>query len=638
MINHFSTPEFESLYTYPGDDLGALWTPDRTTFRLWAPTARWAKVCLYHSGNPEAQDRIRRITMTPDKNGTWIASVKGNLHGVYYTYQVSRNRRIVEACDPYARTTGVNGHRAMVIDLRSTDPEGWENDRDPHAGISFTDAVIAEAHIRDFSIHPSGNIPYAGKYLGICQTDCTTKSGIPTGLDHYKNLGITHLQILPMYDFGTVDEVHPESGQYNWGYDPVNYNVPEGSYSSDPYHGEVRVRELKQMIKGLHDNGISIIMDVVYNHVYNTEEFCINKLVPLYFSRVNADGKRSNGSFCGNDTATERSMVRKYIVDSVCYWADEYHIDGFRFDLVGLMDVKTIRHIISEVHKTHPNVTFHGEGWAMPTEVTKPDIPLTTQHNAPMVPQFAFFNDTIRNALRGSTLNTSVSGFITGTETDKNLLHTCYMGVPFWASNPNQCINYVSCHDNHTLIDRIDLSVPNLSLVAQLRMNRLAAAFCLTAQGIPFFMAGEEMLRSKPDGKGGYVENSYNAPDSVNAIRWDHLKKPFAQETYRYYQGLLSLRKANGMFRMSTREQVLEKITPFHTRHPQIVAFGMGKLGKEQMIAIFNGSFETETLSLPEGKWGVLVNAEQAGTEVLEIVENHITAEPISALILVKCL
>lgn len=636
MINHFSTPEFETLYTYEGNDLGATWTKQRTYFRLWAPTAHWAKVCLFRTGDPGTNDRIRRVSMKPDKNGTWVASIKGDLNGVYYTYQVSRNHRIVEACDPYARTTGVNGQRSMIIDLASTNPEGWEIDRDPHYGIRFTDTVIAEAHVRDFSIHPGGNILHAGKYLGLCQSGCTTDSGIPTGIDHYKNLGITHLHIMPIYDYGSVDEAHPEWSQYNWGYDPVNFNVPEGSYSSDPFHGEVRVREVKQMVKGLHDNGISVVMDVVYNHVYDANSFCFNKLVPHYFSRVNSKGKFSNGSYCGNDTASERSMVRKYIVDSVCYWADEYHIDGFRFDLVGLIDTQTINEIIREVHKKHPNVLFYGEGWDMSTEVTKPHVALTTQHNASLVPEFAFFNDTIRDTIRGGTMDRTVPGFATGAEMDKNLLHTCYMGVPFWATHPKQSVNYVSCHDNNTLIDRIAVAVPGAPRAIHVRMNYLAAAFTLTAQGVPFFMAGEEMLRTKPDGQGGFVENSYKSPDSVNAIRWDLLESEEIANAYRYYQGLLAFRKAHKKLRLSSREKVLEQVTPIRLDNPHCVAFGIGSLGDTQEIMIFNAGVCSETFCLPEGKWGVCVNADNAGTEILAEVVHTVSVEPISAMMLVR--
>ena len=632
---NYSTRDFEDKFTYTGSDLGASWTPEKTCFRLWAPTATSARVNLYVSGDPGAKDLLRQIRMKRDICGTWVIEVPGNLNGTYYTFDVTVRRKRVEACDPYARSTGVNGQRAMVIDLRSTDPAGWEKDQDPHAGIPYTDVVIAEAHIRDFTVHESTNAINRGKYLGMIETGTKTPSGIPTGIDHYKKLGITHLHILPMYDFGSVDESRPDIPQFNWGYDPVNFNVPEGSYSSDPYHGEVRVKEVKQMIKGLHDNGISVIMDVVYNHVYEAKDFCFNMLVPQYFSRTN--GRiYSNGSGCGNDTASERSMVSKYIVDSVCYWADEYHIDGFRFDLVGLIDTDTINSVMKKVHEKHPNVIFYGEGWTMNTGVTKPDKAMCTQLNSHMVPQFAFFSDTIRDALRGSVFDMSIPGFVTGAQVDKNILHSSYMGVPFWAQEPTQCINYVSCHDNNTLIDRIMLAAPNAPRYLQVRMNNLAAAFTLTAQGIPFFQAGEEMLRTKPDGKGGLEHNSYASNDMVNSIKWNWLDDPDCMNTYRYYQGLLQLRKAHDVLRLATREDVLENITPLHVENPHVVAFGIGHSGKDQMISIFNGGFDSLDLNLPQGKWGLVVNHEKAGVEPFEVLERRIHVEGISAMILVK--
>lgn len=636
MPNSYSTPDFEAKYTYSGSDLGATWTPEKTLFRLWAPTATSARVNLYESGDSDSDDLIRQIRMKRDLCGTWVVEVPGDLNGIYYTFGVTVRRKRVEACDPYARTTGVNGQRAMVIDLKSTDPAGWENDQDPNGGIPFTYVVIAEAHIRDFTIDESTNAVNRGKYLGMIETGTTTKSGIPTGIDHYKKLGITHLHILPMYDYGSVDESRLDEPQFNWGYDPVNFNVPEGSYSSDPYNGAVRVKEMKQMIKGLHDNGISVVMDVVYNHVYDAEDFCFNQLVPKYFSRTNGRGVYSNGSACGNDTASERSMVSKYLVDSVCYWANEYHIDGFRFDLVGLIDTDTINTIIAKVHEKHPNVIFYGEGWTMSTGVTKPDVHMCTQLNSHMVPQFAFFSDTIRDALRGSVFDMTIPGFVTGAEVDKNVLHASYMGVPYWAQEPTQCVNYVSCHDNNTLIDRIVLACPHLSRKTHIRMNRLAAAFTLTAQGIPFFQAGEEMLRTKPDGNGNLEHNSYASSDAVNSIKWNWLDDKDAMNTYHYYRGLLKLRKAQDQLRLATREEVLETVKPLHVDNPHVVAFGIGNKSEHQMIAIFNGSFDPIDLNLPQGEWGVLVNAEKAGVNVLETLERRIHVEAISAMILIK--
>ena len=402
-----------------------------------------------------------------------------------------------------------------------------------------------------------------------------------------------------------------------------------------PFDGAVRVKECKQMVKALHDNGISVVMDVVYNHVYEGGEFCFNKIVPYYFSRVNEKGIFSNGSFCGNDTASERSMVHKYIVDSVKYWADEYHIDGFRFDLVGLIDTDTINHLIYEVHKTHPNVVFYGEGWTMPTVPTKPNVPLTTQTNATLVPEFSFFSDTIRDTLRGSVQHTSLPGFVSGGKEKKQLLHKCFMGTPDWVPNPIQSINYVSCHDNNTLIDRIHLSVPHAPYDVQVQMSNLAGAFSILSQGVPFFHAGEEMLRTKPDGHGGVVENSYNSPDFVNAIRWDRLNEPLVMQTYRYYQGLIAFRKAHKCLRHTTRKASMETVTPVELENPHAVAFHL-KGENEEIIAVFNASIHSQPIILPEGKWDVCIKGTTAGTTSLETVEVQASADAISTLVLVK--
>ena len=479
MSAFYSTPDFESAYTYHGNDLGAIWSAEKTAFRLWAPTADAVAVKLYRSGDAFKKDSLGQFSMRSDVFGTWFFEYTGDLNGVYYTYLVTHGKNTVEACDPYARTTGVNGARAMVIDMAATNPDGWEHDCDPNAGKAITDAVIYELHVRDISIDKSSGIKQKGKYLGVVEKGTKTAGGIPTGLDHMKELGITHLHLLPVYDYGSVDERHLDRPQFNWGYDPVNYNVPEGSYSSDPYNGAVRVREMKQMIKTLHDNGISAVMDVVYNHVYDAGNFCFNRIVPGYFSRIK-NGVYSNGSGCGNDTASERSMVRKYIVDSVCYWADEYHFDGFRFDLVGLLDVDTINEIVTQVHKRHPNVIFYGEGWDIPTELTSV-CDLAIQRNSKMTPGFAYFNDTIRDSLRGSVFFSDACGFITGADNEVENLESCFKGLPDWCSDPKQAINYASCHDNNTLIDRIYLAASEHSFEEQVRMNNLAAAFYMMA-------------------------------------------------------------------------------------------------------------------------------------------------------------
>ena len=636
--NVYSTESFEAEYTYTGDDLGANWTAEKTVFRVWAPTATAVRVNLYESGTEGADDRIDQLTMTADANGTWIYAMTGDLNGVYYTYEVDVNGTTNEACDPYAKATGVNGKRAMVIDLDSTDPVGWENDTDPHYGNAITDAVIYELHVRDLSVDESSGIQNKGKYLGLIETGTTNSAGIPTGLDHIKDLGVTHIHLLPVYDYGSVDETKLDTPQFNWGYDPVNYNVPEGSYATDPYNGEVRVREFKQMVKGLHDNGISVIMDVVYNHVYDAGAFCFNQIVPQYFSRVNENGTYSSGSGCGNDTASERSMVSKYIVDSVKYWADEYHIDGFRFDLVGLIDTQTINTVIEEVHKTHPNVIFYGEGWTMGTAMTKEGYTLTTQTNSTETPEFAFFSDTMRDALKGDVFNTAKQGYVSGSDAYAVTVGKCFMGAANWCKSPTQTVNYASCHDNNTLYDRIVISTPKATAEEQIRMNNLAAAIYMTSQGIPFVHAGEEMLRSKPLPDGGFDHNSYNNTDAVNNLKWDDLNKAEYQTVYHYYKGLIAFRAAHPALRMTSAEEVSAHITKLNGLEFNVTGFHIaaGANGEENdIIVIFNPKTESTPVDLPEGQWEIYVSGQTAGTESLGTASGTVTVEPISALVLV---
>ncbi|MBQ3192943.1 MAG: type I pullulanase [Oscillospiraceae bacterium] len=630
----YSSPEFEARFHYAGTDLGAVWSPEKTQFRLWAPTAKAVTVNLYASGTAESHDLPEQLPMKADVCGTWIAEKAGDLNGTYYTYLVELEGKTEEACDPYARSTGVNGQRAMILDLSRTDPAGWESDRDPHAGRNVTDAVIYELHIRDLSMDAGSGITHRGKFLGLAETGTATSQGIPTGLDHIRNLGVTHVHLLPSYDFGFTEEDRADP-QYNWGYDPVNFNVPEGSYATDPDHGEVRVAEMKQMVKALHDAKLSVILDVVYNHVYDGEDFCFNRIVPGYFSRIDRDGIWSNGSICGNDTASERSMVRKYIVDSVNYWADEYHIDGFRFDLVGLLDVQTMNEIVSTVHEKHPNVIFYGEGWDMPTALTKPGTQLAIQSSSPDMPGFAFFSDTMRDLMRGDIRSNTAPGFAAGAETARQALDASFMGMPEWAAQPCQCVNYVSCHDNHTLFDRIALTAPDASRELRIRMNNLAAAFSILSQGIPFFQAGEEMLRTKPDGKGGFDDNSYRSGDAVNALKWEDLSKEEYRQTADYYRGLLAFRAAHPSLRLQYRDQVLAAVSPIAQEHPLSAAYHI-RSGNEELFVIFNASQTAFTAALPEGCWEVSITRNLSGTAPLALAEGTVQAPPVCATVLVR--
>ena len=627
MRNLYDTEEFENAYTYWGHDLGAFWTESQTVFRLWAPTALEVTLLLYRDGlggEPLASQQLH-----PEKNGTWIARRMGNLKGLYYTYLVNVDGQAKEACDPYAKAVGVNGQRAMVIDLRETNPAGWTEDRSPFRGKGITDAVLYELHIRDLSMHRSSHIQNKGKYLGLAETGTHTRGGHATGLDHIRQLGVTHIHLLPVFDYGFTDEASPQP-QYNWGYDPVNFNVPEGSYATNPFDGACRVRELKQTVKAIHDAGLSVVMDVVYNHVYDRDGFCFNQIVPGYFSRGT-----SNGSCCGNDTASERSMVRKYIVDSVNYWADEYHIDGFRFDLMGLLDIATVNQIVQTVKSRHPHVIFYGEGWQMNTSPVRPGTELATQYHSSLTPGVSFFSDICRDLLRGSIFDSRAPGFVSGAICDKNTLNACFLGLPHWACQPEQSVNYVSCHDDYTLFDRLSLVNPDAPRQTLIRQNRLAAAFVFLSQGVPFLQAGEEILRTKPKGRGKFDENSYRSPDRVNAIRWDTLECPEYQETLAYYKGLIAFRKAHEGLRQTGREAVQASVFPVETGNPKAVCYRVEDR-YHSILAVFNADDQPLTTTLPDGTWDVNIHDGAAGTVPLFTAQGQVTVLPCSATVLTQ--
>jgi len=649
MPSAYSTDEFEDQYTYNGNDLGATWTSEKTTFKVWAPTADKVQVNLYASGTEGTDDCIDTLDMVKGEKGVWSAEQDGDLNGVYYTYSVTMGQNTKEACDPYAVTTGVNGNRAMVINLDDTNPEGWAQDRGTTDGMSYTDSVIYELHVRDFSIDQSSGIQNKGKFLGLTEKGTKSTSGQTTGLDYLVDLGVTHLHLLPSYDYATVDETQLDKPQYNWGYDPKNYNVPEGSYSTDPYNGDVRVKEMKQMVKTLHDNNINVIMDVVYNHVYSADDFCFNQIVPQYFSRTNEDGSYSNGSGCGNDTASERAMVKKYIVDSVNYWADEYHIDGFRFDLVGLIDTETINEVVSTVHAKHPEVVFYGEGWDMSTTVTKDGYTMSTQKNSAKTPGFAYFSDTIRDMLKGSVFDAMSTGFISGQQGREEDVAKSFMAVPGWTSNPTQIINYASCHDNYTLKDKLNVSREDATEEERIRMNNLAAAIYMTSEGIPLIHAGEEILRTKVDENGNIIHNSYNSSDYVNSIKWSDLDKEEYRAVRDYYKGLIEFRKYHAALRLTSAADVKNNINSFTVADNTVMFVIKGRESiKEEVsdgiIVIFNADpaereidLNKEEYGVAEGTWNICINDKKAGTATIGSVNNgKVKVAPISALVLVK--
>ncbi len=621
----------ENEYCYSGHDLGSTWTKEKTAFKVWAPLADSVSLRLYKSGDTDDREVLETLFMKEEDKGVYCLTVEDDLHGIYYTYLVERDGETAEVCDPYAKAVGVNGDRAMVIDLSSTDPEGWESDMNPHIAEGITDAVIYEGHIRDLTAAPNSGIYDKGKFLGLAETGTHTPSGDASGIEHMKELGITHLHILPMYDFSSLDEKEEEPG-YNWGYDPKNYNVPEGTYSTDPYDGTTRISELKQMIKVLHDNKISVVMDVVYNHVADAAEFSFNKIVPGYFVRTDKKGNLSNGSGCGNDVASERYMVRKFIEDSVYYWATEYHIDGFRFDLAGLIDVDTINGIINRVKSVRPDVIFYGEGWSLPTAAGR-KVSLATQKNSSKMPEFAFFNDTMRDTLRGGLFD-KTKGYVSGSMKGQRKLAKCFTGLYKWSKSPDRTVNYISCHDNNTLHDRLRMACPDVYETEIARMNKFAAAFVFLSQGIPFIQAGEELMRTKVNTNGSFNENSYKAGDGVNAINYSAASDEIVRDVYEYYKGLIAFRRAHRVLRLSDRYDVKKTISRIRSGVGEgLMGFKLRPRDEEEILVYFNACMNQRLIVLPYGDWDVYVDADRASAEPLKPAKGFATIQPLSAMV-----
>lgn len=643
----YLTKNFEKKYTYTGNDLGSIYSRESTSFRVYAPTAEAVTLNLYEDGLQG--EPYKTVRMEQAENGTYKTTVSGDLHKKYYTYTAKVNGREREAVDPYAKAVGANGVRGMVVDLRATDPEGFVEEKRPEK-TNNTDAVIYELHIRDFSMDESSGMKYKGKYKAFTEEGTVNGDNLKTGVEHMKELGITHVHLLPCFDFGSVDETKLDIPQYNWGYDPVNYNVPEGSYSTDPFHGEVRIKEFKEMVQALHKNGICVVMDVVYNHVFDAEEFCYQKIVPDYFFRMNGD-KFSDASACGNETASNHLMVRKYMVDSLRYWAEEYHIDGFRFDLMAIHDITTMNEIRKALNEVDENILIYGEGW------TADESPLPKKERALKkytyrMPGIAAFSDDIRDAIKGSVFEELEKGFVSGEPDLEELIQFGVTGavghsqlyrkdtiykqeIPApWAGTPSQCVNYSSCHDNYTLWDKLVISNEGKSTNELEAMNKLAIAIILTSQGIPFIHAGEEILRSKPDAtkEYGYEENSFNRGDEINSIKWNTKKENL--DIFSYYQGLIAFRKETKALRLRTKEEI-EQCIEFLPIAPGLVSYRV-KTNDEELFIAYNAGEKEVTLELPQGKFGIYVNKVQAGTKMLEEAENEIVVAPVSAIVLKK--
>ena len=607
----FDSQEFLDAYVYEGDDLGATVKGGKTVFKLWAPTASAVTLNLYEAGDGGAA--FAEVPMTPGDKGVWSAEYDCG-YGVYYTYSVTTALGTQEAVDPYARSAGLNGERGMVVDLRATDPEGFRASGYCDDIASYGDAVIWEVHVRDFSNALSSS-RYPGKYLAFTEEGLTNAASLPAGLDYLKWLGITHVHLQPIYDFATVDE-GSDAPQFNWGYDPKNYNVPEGSYATDARDGAVRVGELKQMVQSLHNCNIGVVMDVVYNHTYSLDSN-LNKIVPYYYYRFAADGTPSNGSGCGNETASDRAMFRKYMVDSVCYWAQEYKIDGFRFDLMALHDLETMQAIESALHAINPKALIYGEGWSGGTsalrdklQASQANIRQITASNG-AIGSIAVFNDAIRDGLKGSVFDPKDAGYINGSvnkATAGKLIFGLIGGEKTpgisWSVDGAMVINYMSSHDNNTLWDKLHMTCPGAPEEELLAMNRLGAGVVMIARGTPFFLAGEEMLRTK-----GGDGNSYASSDAVNNLDWDALTpQSEAWHMAEYYRELIAMRRSNAFF---TTADVSAETSGEHA-----ILVTWSQNGKTVACAVINPDASSFEAALPEGNWSVLFGSAEDGTVV----------------------
>jgi pullulanase len=625
-------PDRFTLYpVYTGNDLGLTYSPRQSVFRIWSPVAEAAELILYKEGAGGNSDKT--IPLQKSSKGTWLATYPGDHKGIFYTFRVKIDGRWMnEVPDPYAKATGVNGKRAMVIDLRATNPAGWSTDKSP-VFRNKTDAIIYELHVRDASIAANSGIAKKGKFLGLTETGTKNATGLATGLDHIKEMGVTHVHLLPFYDINSVDESVPGKEKYNWGYDPLNYNVPEGSYATDATDGVTRIKEFKQLVKTFHQNGLRVVMDVVYNHTALTEQSNFNQLVPGYYYRQTADGKFSNATACGNETASERPMMRKFILESMKYWVQEYHVDGFRVDLMGVHDIETMNLISKELHKIRPDILLYGEGWTAGSSPL-PDSLRALKKYAYKLDRVAVFSDDIRDGIKGSVFNHEDRGFASGKpgmeESVKfgvvaacphpqlNYTKVNYSKAPY-AAQPHHTITYAECHDNHVLWDKLAISAKEASDEERERMHRLALSIVLTSQGIPFLHAGTEFLRTK---KG--VENSFESPDSINAIDWS-LKANHA-DVVDHVKKLLQLRKAHPAFRMTTARQVSSHIR-FLDMPAGVVAYTIDGAAVndswKKILVVLNGNAGGIDLDLPAGEWRVAFGPSHAGRQMSKVLKTE---------------
>lgn len=610
--------EYASYELYPvrsGSLAEMEYAPEGTRFSLWAPTADEVRLMLYNEG--EGGHAYRTVSMEAGEEGVWHTTVAEDLLGKFYTFNVKTGDRwLGDTPGIFAKAVGVNGHRAAIIDLRSTDPEGWADDRRPPLR-SAADVVIYEMHHRDFSISPVSGIEHKGKFLALTEAGTRSPEGLATGIDHLRELGVTHVHLLPSYDYASIDETRLDENRYNWGYDPLNYNVPDGSYATDPYRPDVRIREFKQMVQALHQAGIRVILDVVYNHTFSIDGSNFERTAPGYFYRQRPDGTYADASACGNETASDRPMMRKYIVESVLHWAREYHIDGFRFDLMGIHDIRTMNEVRAALTALDPSIIVYGEGWA----AQAPQLPqdsLAMKANTYRMPGIAAFSDEMRDALRGPFNDNKQGAFLAGLPGGEESIkfgivgavqhpQVCNDSVNYsqapWAAEPVQMISYVSCHDDMCLVDRLRASIPGIKDDELARLDKLAQTAVFTSQGIPFIYAGEEVMRDK---KG--VHNSFQSPDSINAIDWS--RKALHADVFAYYKGLIQLRKNHPAFRLGSAELVRRHLEFLPVEGKNLVAWRLkehaGGDRWEDIVVVLNSRREPARVAVPQGNYTIV--------------------------------
>jgi pullulanase len=629
----------DEKYYYGNDDLGAVYSREETVFKLWSPLADAVRVQLYKTCTDEKP--FRKLPMTKGIKGVWEKTANGDFDGVYYTYVVTKDELESETIDPYARSCGANGAMGFIFDPAKTNPKGFER-TDYYKLLKYTDAVVYELHVRDFSIDPSGHFCYRGKFQALTEKGMINAWGDSIGIDYLKSLGITHIQLQPIYDFATIDETDIHRPQFNWGYDPQNFNCPEGSYSTNPYDGRARVTELKKAIMSIHNAGMGVIMDVVYNHTYATADSVFTKVFPKYYYRQWGE-QYSNGSGCGNEVATERLMVRKYIIDSLCYFAKEYKIDGFRFDLMGLYDIDTLKLALVKLREINPYVILYGEGW------TGGDSPLPAdyramKYNARNVPGYGFFSDDFRDTVKGNNFVNRDRGYVNGVSGNDQFVKEVITGrVPHpqipnltkhaWTDHPYQSVNYVEAHDNLTLWDKLFYTNSWDSRETRIKMDKMAAAFVFLSQGIPFIQAGQEFLRSKPlPGGNSFDHNSYNSPDIVNSLKWNSRSEN--RDVVEYYKGLIAFRRDHSALRYGNGSEVAENLVFFDNLPSGVVGFRLSGDDKLDELIVFYNPNPHPVMMYAFEEYEVYIDGSAAGTVPNHSVYAEYSLDPISATVL----